>query len=465
MTPQLQQAIKLLQLSRLDLVQTVQTELLENPLLEEIIEEEAGDHSRRDDLENGSQRQEDSISDEQTRRELMQNAEWDDYLGQYSSSSRQAQSRETETQENKLSSDARLSAKPSLEGHLEWQLRLSDFTEKEKEIGETIIGNLSSTGYLHAELEELAELTQSSVEEVENVLVRIQLFDPIGVAARSPRECLTVQLLAAGYTDKILLELVNEHLEDLEKRRYKPLCRKFGLDLEDLKAYLDIIQSLVPMPGASFGSGDTIYISPDAYVFKGDEDFVIVLNEEGLPRLGLSSVHIDESRLRDSKDRAYFQERTRSAQWLIRSLYQRQRTLYKVLESLLNFQREFFEEGVSKLKPLILRQVAEDIGMHESTISRITTNKYVSTPHGVYELKFFFNSSLDMADGSTMGSESVKSVIRGLINDEDPKRPISDEAIAEILKKKLDVNIARRTVAKYRSTMGIESSSKRREIF
>jgi RNA polymerase sigma-54 factor len=464
MTPQLQQAIKLLQLSRIELQETVERELMENPMLEEAMEEE------RPSSENAETdfRKTKSDDDPSTVQDLQKNAEWDDYLGEFSSTAKQAQSREAEIPEDGMAFDARLSAKHTLEGHLQWQLRLSAFTEREMEIGEIILSNLETTGYLKADKEELSELAHCSMEEMESVISRIQRFDPIGVAASSPQECLLVQLEAAGYDDPILTEIIKEHLGDLEKRRYKPLARKFKISMEEIKEYLDILQSLDPMPGASFGSYEPHYVSPDVYVYKYDGKFVIVMNDDGLPRLQLNSFYLEGTKATNStgaKDKEYLQDKMRSAVWLMKSLYQRQRTLYKVVESIINFQRKFFESGVTQLKPLILKDVADDIQMHESTVSRITTNKYVATPHGVYELKFFFNSALGMDDGSQVGSESVKALIKKLIAEENPKKPLSDEKIADILKDELQVNIARRTVAKYRGALNILSSSKRKQIF
>jgi len=462
MTPQLQQAIKLLQLSRLELLETVQQELLENPLLEETM----ADTERPESVIAESDHAPDASTTEGAmERELLKTAEWDDYIGDFASTSRQATVREYEAPEEGASFEARLSSKPSLDGHLSWQINLSPFTPAERHIADTLVGNLSSLGYLQASVEEVAQDTGSTPEEVEAVLLKLQRFDPVGVAARSPKECLLIQLDFYGYTDPTLYAIVRDHLEDLEKKRYKPLAKKFKLSMEDIRAYLDIIQTLDPMPGSSFSSSDPVFVSPDAFVYKYGEEFIIVLNDEGLPRLQLSPYYMEDmSRGSQSKDKEYLQDKMRSAQWLMKSLYQRQRTLFKVLESIVKFQREFFEHGVSKLKPLILKDVADDIGMHESTVSRITTSKYVATPHGIYELKFFFNSSLELDDGTSVGSESVKACIKQLISGENLKKPISDEQIADILKEKLQVNIARRTVAKYRMAMGIESSSKRKDV-
>ncbi|WP_207263397.1 RNA polymerase factor sigma-54 [Desulfovibrio sp. Huiquan2017] len=453
MTPQLQQAIKLLQLSRLELLETVQQELLENPFLDETeTDTEVPDKAE-------------ALTESQAEEELVRNADWENYLGEFSSTSKQAMSRDMEMPEEGMSFEARLASKPSLEGHLNWQMRLSSFSEQELAIGDVIIGNLDSNGYLQASMAELGAMVQASEEEIESVLLRIQHLDPVGVGARSPQECLLVQMEVLGYDDPTLVSLVRDHLEDLEKNRYKPLARKFKISMDELKAYLDLLQTLDPMPGANFSSTEPHYVSPDVFVYKYGEDFVIILNEDGMPRLQMNTFYVDSMKGAADKEKEYFQEKMRSAAWLMKSLYQRQRTLYKVVESIVGFQRAFFEEGVTKLKPLILKEVAEDIEMHESTVSRITTNKYVSTPHGIFELKFFFNSALDLNDGSQVGSESVKALIKQMIADEDTKKPLSDERIGEILQEKLEVNIARRTVAKYRSAMGIPSSSKRKQYF
>lgn len=452
MTPQLQQAIKLLQLSRLELLETVQQELMENPFLDETETET-------------EIREKEELTESQQEEELVRTADWENYLGEFSSTSKQASSRDSEVPEEGLSFEARLASKPSLEGHLSWQMRLSNFSEHEVAIGEVIVGNVDHNGYLQASNEEIMSMVQATEEEVEATIQKVMLLDPVGIGARTPEECLLTQMDVLGYDDPILVSLVKDHLEDLEKNRYKPLARKFKISMEQLKEYLDVMQTLDPMPGTNFSSTEPHYVSPDVFVYKYGEEFVIILNEDGMPRIQMNSYYMETMKDAGGKEKDYFQEKMRSAAWLMKSLYQRQRTLYKVVESIVRFQREFFEEGVTKLKPLILKEVAEDIEMHESTVSRITTSKYVSTPHGIFELKFFFNSALDLNDGSQVGSESVKALIKAMIAEEDTKKPLSDEKIGEILKEKLDVNIARRTVAKYRSAMGIASSSKRKQYF
>lgn len=460
MTPQLQQAIKLLQLSRVELLETVQQELMENPFLEE--SENLASSDGQGPEESRRSREEDAVYDA----DLSRNADWEDYLGEFASTPRLVQPREFELPEELSPLEARYAAKPSLESHLMWQLRLSTLSERQKEIGEAIIGNLASSGYLQASVEEIAELTHAAPEEVDTVLERIHFFDPVGVAARDARECLLIQIRNLHYDrDPVLRELVEYHLEDLQAKRYKPLLRKFRLDMDTLGEYLDIIQSLDPLPGASFGGGEPTYVSPDVYVYRMGDDFVILLNEDGLPQLQLSELAKMNIDCENGTEKDYCADKIRSASWLIKSLYQRQRTLYKVMESIVRHQRPFFEHGVTHLAPLILKDIADDIGMHESTVSRITTSKYAATPHGIFELKFFFNSGLELDDGSQVGSESVKALIKKFIDDEDPRAPLSDERLGEMLKEQLKVTIARRTVAKYRTALDIPSSSKRREHF
>lgn len=466
MSPQLQQAIKLLQMSRLELVEHIQQELLENPFLEEVPNSpELSDGEENFAELNNESRPAQSDEDEgYSYEEVAKNGDWEDYLGELSSAPRTSSLHEYESIEDNNFLETRYAEKSSLDAHLMWQLRLSDLNEKEIEICENIIGNLDSCGYLRAEISEIAESSQSTEQEVEALLYKVQRLDPVGVAARTPQECLLVQIEVLKYDrDPILVDLIKYHLTDLETHRYKPLLRKFHLDMDTLKEYLDIIQSLDPMPGASFGESEPLYVSPDVYVFPSDGDFVIVLNDEDIPNLRLNDF-LDKSNVSaDVKD--FTNKKIASASWLIKSLEQRKRTLYKVMESIVKFQRPFFEEGVDKLKPLILKDIAEDIDMHESSVSRITTNKYVSTPHGVFELKFFFNSALNSDDGDSVGSESVKALIKKMISKEDPKNPLADEKLCELLKQEIGVDIARRTVAKYRTALNIPSSSKRKQRF
>lgn len=459
MTPMLKQAISLLLYSRQELVEAVHKELLENPFLEEREAEpaaqDAADNTR-------TSREQDSPWPQE---EVARSAEWEEYLGEFSSQSRVAQQEYEAAEEDGNPLEACHSAEPNLEAHLMGQLLLSPLSERQKAIGECIIGNLDETGYLTATDEEIAALADVDASEVPPVLSVIQNFDPVGVAARTLSECLLIQLRARhDDRDPILVSLVSEHLEDLEKQRYKPLMRHFHIDLDTLKEYIAIIQGLEPRPGGSLGSGAPCYVSPDIFVRKVNGEFVILMNDEDLPHLQLSPLSEElASQNRSSEEKDYMNDRLRSAVWIIRSLEERQRTLYQVMESIVKHQHDFFEYGVYKLKPLVLKDIAEDIGRSESSISRITTNKYVGTPHGVFELKYFFNSALASSDGSQVGSESVKARIRALIDGEDHAHPLSDEDISARLNEGLGVKIARRTVAKYREELGIPSSSRRKK--
>ena len=292
----------------------------------------------------------------------------------------------------------------------------------------------------------------------------IQTFDPIGVAARSLEECLMIQLKHHGHDNKLAERMICDFRAELEKRNFQAIAKKTERPIEEVAEALKIIQSLDPRPARNFGGDGSVYITPDVYVHKVGDEYVIVQNEDGLPMLRVSKYY--KTALQNGMNgeaKSYVQERLRSAQWLIRSIHQRQRTIYKVMESILKFQQEFFEKGIEHLKPLILRDVAVDIGMHESTISRVTSNKYVHTPRGIFELKYFFNSSITTQSGHDTSSTSVKHKIKQLIEGEDQKRPYSDQAIVELLKKE-GTTIARRTVAKYREQLGILASSKRRNI-
>lgn len=460
MTPMLKQAISLLLFSRQELVEAVQKELLENPFLEEREPETSATSSASEE-----QRKDTDQENLWPQAEVTQSTEWQEYLGEFSSQSRIAQQEYETEEEEKNPLEACHSAEPDLEAHLMAQLLLSSLSDRQKNIGECIIGNLDETGYLTATDEEIAALANAEVSEVPPVLSAVQNFDPTGVAARTLAECLLIQLKAKHYDrDPILTSLVRDHLEDLEKLRYKPLLRHFRIDMETLREYVGIIQSLEPRPGGSLGCSTPCYVSPDLFVRKVNGEFIVLMNDDDLPRLQISPLSEElVGQNRSVKEKEYMNERLRSAEWIIRSLDERQRTLYQVMESIVRHQKDFFEEGVYKLKPMVLKDIANDIDRSESSISRLTTNKYVGTPYGIFELKYFFNSALSSDSGAQIGSESVKARIRVLIDGEDQSHPLSDEEISSSLNKELGVKIARRTVAKYREELGLPSSSRRRK--
>ncbi|MCK8600168.1 RNA polymerase factor sigma-54 [Desulfoferrobacter suflitae] len=458
MTPQLQQAIKLLQLSRLELLETINQELEANPMLEEVQDEV-------NEAEKAEVAPEESFQEVEISEKMREDFDWESYLEEYNTSTPVLIERDPNKEWP--SYDHKLTLPASLENHLIWQLRLSDMSEAEKEIGSYIIGNLNRDGYLEATLEEIATMGEVGVDEVAGVLARIQVFDPIGVAARDLRECLLIQANSLEPQDDLVIRIIEDHLHFLESKNYQALVRAVKRSPEEVKRAIEVILSLDPRPGSAFSDESVQYISPDVYVLKIDGEFVILLNEDGMPKLKVSSYYKDalsqDAQLgSDAKD--YIQTKLRSAAWLIKSIHQRQRTLYKVTQSIIKLQHEFFERGVANLKPMVLRDVADDVGMHESTISRVTSNKYMHTPHGIFELKYFFNSSINSVLGEAVASESVKDRIRQIVREEDTAKPFSDKEIVSILKKE-NVNIARRTVAKYREMLGILPSNKRRKTF
>ncbi len=464
MTPQLQQAIKLLQLNRMELQELVTQEMVENPVLEEILEGEGPVE--------GSDPEAEQLRDEQASAEEREPApdsedfNWDSYLEEFHGS--QAPSTSLHDIDEELPSFENVLTKTtSLEEHLIWQLSMVELQEEEKKLGRLIIGNLSEDGYLNASLEDLARDCSIELEDAEEVLKMIHHFDPLGVASRDLQECLRIQARFLENRDPWVDLIIQNHLQDLEKRNYTAIARKLELPLEKILQTTRVILELEPRPGRSFYSNDTHYITPDIYVHKLSGEFVVALNEDGMPKLRISPYYksiLAEQKNPNQATKEYVQEKLRSALWLIRSIHNRQKTIYKVTEALVKRQQDFFEKGIQHLKPMILKDVAMDIGMHESTISRVTTNKYVHTPVGIFELKYFFNSSIQTTDGgSEVASEAVKQKIRQMIQKENPKNPLSDQKIVTLLR--LDhINIARRTVAKYREALGILSSSRRKKV-
>jgi RNA polymerase sigma-54 factor len=462
MTPQLQMAIKLLQLSRLEMLDTIRQELEENPALEEV-QETAPDENTAEQSENYAT--ETSQTEEVTIKEKIQDdIDWSVYLGEYNTPGRI--SYETEDKDSPRF-EAFIAPKQSLRDHLLWQFLMIKPSLQEETIASAIVGNLNKDGFLCCTVEEAAAMSNATVEEVERVLTKMQSFDPIGVCARDLRECLLIQAEHFGFKDTIVSEIINNHLHDLEKKNYKGICKALKISLNDVIAAVNVIKGFEPKPGRQFSEETPQYINPDIYVYKWENDFVVMLNDDGMPKLRVNSFYkntISRGKKISGEAEDYIQDKIRSAAWLIKSIHQRQKTIYKVMQSILGFQREFFEKGIACLKPMVLRDVAQDIGMHESTISRVTTNKYAFTPQGMFELKYFFNSSIKTSQGGDIASASVQEKIRQIIQNEDPKKPYSDDKISQLLKEDHQIHIARRTVAKYREMLKVLPSNKRKQI-
>src|SRR5687768_9258610 len=481
MTPQLQQAIRLLQLSRMELADLVHEEMLENPILDDELDlenertrdrDEAGsDVEQLHQLEGAGSTEtplEGSVVDGVAQTEIKGDAsavseiDWENYLDNYSMGPPMPAFRGDG--EEMPSLEATLTKPPSLHDHLAWQLKMTNLPPDRLEVGMEILGNIDADGYIKdPPISELAADLGVDPVMCEEVLEKIQSFDPTGVGARSLAECMLIQAVACGQDDDLVVKMIKSHLANLEKKNYQAIARDLKVPLEEVYEAAKVIMEFDPRPGRQYASDEPHYITPDVYVHKVGDKFFVVANDDGLPKLKISSFY--RSALGDSTGaKEYIQDKLRSAQWLIRSIQQRQRTIIKVTESIIKFQREFFEKGVAYLKPLILRDVAEDIGMHESTISRVTTDKYIHTPQGLFELKYFFNSGISRVDGDEVASEAVKNKIKAIISAEDAKHPHSDQKIVELLRDQ-NIDIARRTVAKYREQLGILSSSKRKQVF
>ena len=473
MTPQLQQAIKLLQLSRVELEEMVTKELQENPALEEGPAEEAEASGEQPRSETQASVPENSselvLNRELSAVDKIGTLDWQEYLDTHSNSIHGSLTAEATSDDGDSppSWENSLTKKTTLEDHLIWQLRLSKITERESTIGSYVIQNLDQNGYLVLSREEICTATGSSAEEVEAVLRRIHFFDPVGVAAQDLRECLLIQLENLQLSDSLAAKIIASYLNFLESKRYEKLAKDLGVTIDEIADAAHLIATLEPKPSRGFEQDEVRTVLPDVFVEKVGDEYVIFLNDDGVPRLRVNSLYrrlAGQEGAAEEQARQYLQEKVRAAHWLIKSIQQRQQTLFRVTQSIFKFQQEFLDHGVSNLKPMVLRDVAEDIDMHESTVSRATANKYVHTPQGLFELKFFFQSGLHSGNGEDVASESVKEKIRGIIAAEDQRKPYSDQHIAAALSND-SIEIARRTVAKYREAMGILPSSKRRQPF
>lgn len=465
MTPQLRQAIKLLQLSRLELTDALQAEIEQNPMLEEVpstLEAE----TNRESLNAEEQREfpEEKLTAQVEGEDPAKVAEvnWEDYSNTFDSDF--SFSRETPPADAPSQFDF-ISESPGLDSFLLWQLTHMDLNELDTKLTQFIIGNLNGHGFLEADLTDIASFGNCSETEAEGALWLVQSLDPPGIAARDIRESLLLQLDRQGLEESLAYRIIADHMNLLETKNFAQLAKQTGTSVRLVKEAIKTISTLTPYPGNEFSNEQINYIVPDVYVHKVDDEFIIQLNDEGLPNLQVSKEYkklLKQKNSMDSESKSYLRENKRNAEWFIKSIHQRQRTIYKVMESLLKFQRDFFERGPGFLKPLILRDVAEDIGMHESTVSRVTSNKYAHTPQGIYELKFFFSTAVSTTDGDVVAAEAIKTKIRQFIAAEDPVKPLSDHKLSEMLAKE-KIKVARRTVAKYRDQMKILPVKHRRQ--
>jgi RNA polymerase sigma-54 factor len=460
LTPSLQQAIKLLPMSTLELSELLNQEMVENPMLEEVPTEELQPVE-------ASQEKAEEKKPAEKEKDTWDDQDYEYFFGDYLDDGYRPRTptevKELPPIENTLSTAA------SLSDHLLWQLSMQTDDPKMREIGEAIIGNLDDDGYLVATVEELSAMGPWPTEEVENALRVVQGFDPIGVASRDLQECLLLQLRKIdGMNGSPAERIVTEHMRLLQNHQVPELARKLGTSIDDLKQHIELIRHLDPKPGSRYNPSKSQYVIPDVYIVKVEDQYVALLNEEGLPQLRISPVYrrlLDKSASENTDEtRAYVKDKFRSALWLIKSVEQRQKTIHKVATSIINFQKEFLDHGIEYLRPLVLRDVANDIGMHESTVSRVVTNKYMHTPQGVFEMKYFFHSGIASSYGEAVSSVTIKQRIRKIIEQEDPRKPLSDSKIVSILQRE-GLELARRTIAKYREELKIPTSNQRKVLY
>lgn len=464
MTPRLQQAIKLLQYNHLDMLQHVQEQMLENPTLEAVPDSDLHEPEAPPALvQKASDTQADLVEQRNGNEGTF---DWEKFLEQLNDKGARQNGVTGGTIHDDLPPiETNLTYGESLSDHLLFQLQMVKCGEEERIGAEAIVRNLDERGYLAMPLDELGRDAEIELDVMEEALELVQSLDPLGCGARDLAECLVLQARLAFPDDDNFERILRNHLPNLERRNYAAIAKDLGTEVEDVIEYHKMIQEhLDPLPGRGFGADDARYITPDIYVEKHNDEWVITLNEDGMPDLRVSRYYQKILRGASKTDKEYLLDKLRGAEFLIKSINKRRRTIRKVMESLLKFQRDFFEHGVERLRPLVLQDVADDVGVHMSTVSRVTTNKYVHTPHGTFELKFFFSAAVKQQAGGDMAAEAIKSKIRLLVGEEDNKNPLSDQQIADLLKRD-GITVARRTVAKYREGMGILPSSKRKQMF
>ncbi|MFQ5789217.1 MAG: RNA polymerase factor sigma-54 [Acidobacteriota bacterium] len=466
LTPSLQQAIKLLPMATLELAEMLNQEITENPLLEDGVEQQSSEETAPTEPEEKAESPEETPeASERKREDAFSEIDYESFFSDYLDEGYRPRTNyevpELPPIENTLATTS------SLADHLAWQLRLSTDSDLTLEIGQAIMGNMDDDGYLQASIEEICSMGDYPCEEVEKTLKLVQSFDPIGVAARDLKECLLLQIRHLELCGTPVETMVAEHLDLLQSHRFNEIAKVLAIPLEEILHHCEIIRRLDPKPGSKYNVKKSQYVTPDVYIVKVDDKYEIVLNEDRLPQLRISSIYkrMLENKSADNEEtRNYVKEKLRSALWLIKSVDQRQKTIYKVAHSIVRQQREFLDNGVDHLKPLVLRDVAMDIGMHESTVSRVVSNKYMHTPQGVFEMKYFFHSGIASTYGESVSSVTIKRKIKRIVEEENPKRPLSDSKIVKILERE-GLVLARRTIAKYREELRIPPSNQRKNLY
>lgn len=466
-TPQLQQAIKLLTLTHLEMTTLISQEMVENPMLEEIDGEvdSGSEETSREEIE-----AQEATADNFSGPELIEGSkdtfDWESYSESFNSTSSSSPNmKENMSPDDMPSYENMVSKGQSLQEHLEWQLRMESLSAGELNFALEIIGNIDDDGYLEVPFEEIIARHNLERDESLGMLGMVQHLDPVGCGAQNIEECLGVQARMLPERSPLVELIIEKNLHDLERKDYAKIAKDFGVSKEKVKEAEFIIMGLNPKPGRLVSADETQYVVPDIFVAEAGGEFVVQVNDEGVPRLRISNLYksLIKSGENNAEAKEFVQDKLRAAMWLIKSIENRQKTIYKVANSIVRTQQEFFKKGPAYLKPMILKDIANEIGMHESTVSRVTTNKFMHTPIGTFELKYFFNAGIGGKNGGIdIAGESLKLKIKEMVGNEDPKRPLSDQKISELLSTK-DIIVARRTVAKYREMMGILPSSKRKK--
>lgn len=469
MTPQLQQAIKMLTLTHLEMTTAIQEEMIENPMLEEL------DYDAEKSAEDGERESQAELDVVEAKTEDFSEApilkdkddfDWESYADSFSTNSSTPNMASNSDVDEGPNYENMVSKTMTLAEHLEWQLKMENISDKEWEMAQLIIGNINDDGYLEGSFDEFIAQCDMNREDAYDVLEMIQRLDPVGCGSSNLSECLLAQARIAEERSPLLEKIIRDHLSDLQSKSYEKMSKVLGVSVEMIKNAALLLQNFHPRPGRLIVTPETHYILPDIYVVEVSGQFIVQVNDEGIPRLKISKLYQEMLKKGAGKksDEAseFVKDKLRSAEWLIKSIQNRQRTIEKVAKTIVSRQQEFFKKGPKALRPMVLKDVALEIGMHESTVSRVTTNKYMHTPIGTFELKYFFSTGVGGKDGGEdVASEVLKIKIKAIFDAENPSRPLSDQKVVELLLKD-GLVIARRTITKYREMLGILPSSKRK---
>jgi RNA polymerase sigma-54 factor len=465
MTPQLQQAIKLLTLTHLEMTNVIAEEMVENPMLEEA----GGEVDVEAPSDNDGEVRE-ATSEDFSEAPLMKEKDdfdWDSYADSFNSNSSTSPNMASGDSDEMPSYENIVSKGMTLAEHLEWQLKMETLSDEDWKLASLIIGNINDDGYLDVNFEELIAETGCDREVAFDILEMIQRLDPVGCGASNLQECLLAQARIAEERSPLLEKIIRDHLEDLQSKNFDKISKALSVSIDQVKQTSLLLQNFHPKPGRLVATPDTHYILPDIYVVEAGGEFVVQVNDEGIPRLKISKLYQEMIKKgaghKTDEASEFVKDKLRAAEWLIKSIQNRQKTIEKVSKAIVAKQQEFFKKGPKYLKPMVLKDVANEIGMHESTVSRVTTNKYMHTPLGTFELKYFFNTGIGGKDGGVdIASEVLKLKIKAIFDGENPTKPLSDQKVVEILARE-NLTVARRTVTKYREMLGVAPSSKRKE--